>query len=87
MMLPIKCKITRKKRTMGRRKPKSFFKKIPIELQSNIFVRLCVKDKSRVMFVSQSWHAFILYTTLLKDVPQQPTVDSCHDCEINIALD
>jgi hypothetical protein len=75
MILPIQCRITRKKRTMGRRKPKSFFKNLPIDLQSKIFDKLCVKDQSRAMCVSKSWRDCILYTTLPKEVPQQLLVN------------
>ncbi|AES68652.1 uncharacterized protein [Medicago truncatula] len=75
---------------MGRRKPRVFFKNIPIdfpterqsnmpidlpiELQSNIFDRLCAKDQSKAMCVSHSWRDFILYSILPKDESQQSSV-------------
>jgi hypothetical protein len=54
---------------MGRKKPKSNFKNIPIELQSKIFDRLCVKDQSRAMCVSHSWHERVLYKIITKRGP------------------
>jgi len=73
------CWAVRKKRTMGRRKPKVLFKErqsnipidLPKELQSNIFDRLSVQDQSKAMCVSHSWRDLILYSILPKDESQQ----------------
>ncbi|XP_045797912.1 uncharacterized protein LOC123892118 [Trifolium pratense] len=71
MTLSIECKVIRKKRSTGGRKPKSFFQKIPSELQSNIFERLCRKDQSRAMCVAHSWRECILNTTLSREETPQ----------------
>jgi hypothetical protein len=69
MTLPIECSVLKKMIIMGRRKPKSNFQNIPIELQSKIFDRLCVKDQSRAMCVSHSWHERVLYKIITKRGP------------------
>ncbi|WJX80871.1 hypothetical protein P8452_63812 [Trifolium repens] len=56
---------------MGRRKPRCYFKNIPMELQYEIFERLCLKDQSKAMCVSHSWRERILNTTLPKEKAHQ----------------
>ncbi|GAU16427.1 hypothetical protein TSUD_117760 [Trifolium subterraneum] len=63
-----------KKRTLGRRKPKSYFTILPIDLKSNIFSKLSLKDQSNAMCVSPQWRNLILNTTLPKT-----TLVTAHD--------
>ncbi|XP_004516536.3 uncharacterized protein [Cicer arietinum] len=59
---------------MGRRRPRCLFNKIPIDLQTKIFDKLCVKDQSNAMCVSRLWHDTILSTTIPNKHPQQSLV-------------
>ncbi|CAJ2669215.1 unnamed protein product [Trifolium pratense] len=85
MTLSVECKVIRKKRSMRRRKPKSSFKKLPIELQSIIFERLCLKDQSRAMGVSHSWRERIL--TLPKEKSHQSLVRLFHNPFLDLNLE
>lgn len=66
--------IVRKKRTFRSRTPKSFFNKLPLELQSNIFCRLSLEEQSNSMCVSHQWRNMIINTTLPKEPPLLPFV-------------
>ncbi|XP_058782781.1 uncharacterized protein LOC131657384 [Vicia villosa] len=68
-------KIVKKKRTMGRRKPKSLFNKLPIALQTEIFRKLFMKEKSNAMCVSHSWRNLILTTAIPKENPLDPLME------------
>ncbi|WJX75404.1 hypothetical protein P8452_58939 [Trifolium repens] len=64
---------------MGRRKPRSYFKNIPKELQYEIFERLSLKDQSKAMCVSHTWRERILNTTLPKEKAHQSLVRLFHN--------
>ncbi|XP_050879124.1 uncharacterized protein LOC127082939 isoform X2 [Lathyrus oleraceus] len=68
--------IVKKKRTMRRRKPKSLFNNLPIILQTEIFRKLYMKEKSNVMCVSHSWRNLILTTTLPTKNPLDPLTEA-----------
>ncbi|PNX96314.1 F-box protein [Trifolium pratense] len=74
----MESRILKKKRTMGRRMPKSFFRILPTDLQSKIFSKLSLKDQSNAMCVSPQWRDLILNTTLPKMHPHIPFV-TAHD--------
>ncbi|CAK8564868.1 unnamed protein product [Lathyrus sativus] len=73
----MESKIIKKKRTMRRRKPKSLFNSLPIVLQTKIFGKLYMKEKSNAMCVSHSWRNLILTTTLPKENPLDPLMEAC----------
>ncbi|KAI5420713.1 uncharacterized protein LOC127135558 isoform X1 [Lathyrus oleraceus] len=68
--------IVKKKRTMRRRKPKSLFNNLPIILQTEIFRKLYMKEKSNAMCVSHSWRNLILTTTLPTKNPLDPLTEA-----------
>ncbi|CAK8564867.1 unnamed protein product [Lathyrus sativus] len=72
----MEIKIIKKKRTMRRRKPKSLFNNLPIVLQTKIFGKLYMKEKSNVMCVSHSWRNLILTTTLPKENLLDPLMEA-----------
>lgn len=73
-ILSMKSCVVKKKRTMGKRKPRSFFNNLPINIQTKIFCRLSLEDQSKAMCVSNEWRNHVLNTTLPKKDPLLPFV-------------